>query len=323
MVDTRHFAGNSMAAFTPSTSTPVESTSAGTFNSSFVANSIQMPGDSAYIETTAFSESTLLWMRWSEWKASNGASNNDGPEVWASGNGIFRIATLSGYTQQCQYWNGSAWTNTGSTFALLASALNVFAVKIDLVAGSFELYRNNVLVASGSGWTGYSTTATKGRFYSKATGSSSYSTYYSEIMIANYDIRNSHFLVPAINGDSSTNTGQASGVYTDVNEVPYSDATLISIQTSGNKAGQTKASITLDAGYTISAMVLSMRALVNGTITDGKLGIRSGTTNYSSGALGVASSFGANQYIADNDPDTAAAWSESGFNSAEIYEEAV
>ena len=87
--------------------------------------------------------------------------------------------------------------------------------------------------------------------------------------------------------------------------------------------GQTKAALTLPSGFDIKGMVISARGRVSGTITDGKLGIRSGGTNYSSAALTFAAAYEPRVYISETDPATGTDFTQTGYNNAEPYFEAV
>jgi hypothetical protein len=201
---------------------------------------------------------------------------------------------------------------------MVFNSLHKLACKVVLGSG-FEVYVGGTMVASGSGWTGGGTTVTKLRL---GCANNSNGSVFSEIMVADYDIRDSRFMVAALNGNSAANTGAASGVYTDVNETVLDESTNISITTSGNKAGQTHAAITVPAGYIIAAAVISARGRVSGSITDGKLGVRSGGTNASSAGRGYNGGYEPRQTIVDNDPSTATRFTQSGFNAAETYLEA-
>lgn len=324
MPNIRYFAGNSLAAFKRSGTGVVESTGAGTFNATYVSNCISTGAAGGYIQTPNFAANPAsLWIRFDHYyngTAGGAAGTYLGLVLGPSGGNLFQIARVNngGTTMQPQYWNGSAWVNTGAAIGV-PGGLNTYVVRIDLNSG-FELFINGISQTTGTGWTGSPVTATA--LLLMGTSNTQLSQF-SEVMVANYDLRSSHLFAKVPNGASAANTGQSAGTYADVNETVMSEANILTISASGNKAGQTKAAIAVPNGFKIAAMVVCARGLVSGAITDGKLGIRSGGANYSSTGRGFVAGYEPRIYIADNDPATGVEWTQTGFNNAEIYEEAV
>lgn len=318
----QYFAGNSMAAFSRTSASILETTTGGTFDSTYVANSIQFNAGVDTATSWNFSATgSTIWARFDIWCGGSVGGVSGAPfSFYNGGVGVFRLIWPgSSNTLQPQYWNGTAWTNTGGTLVLSTGTNLSLAVQVVLGSG-FNLYLGGVLQTAGSGWTGGQTAVTNVVLQAQAIG---FTTYMSQIMVADYDLRNSHYMVPAINGNSATNTGQVTGAYTDINEVPLNDSTLVEIQTHANKAGFTKAGITVPIGYQITAMVINARSSVaGGTITDGKLGIRSAGANFSSTGRGVGGAFGPVGYISATDPATGLLFTQTGFNNAEFYLEA-
>jgi hypothetical protein len=315
----RYFGGNSMASFFRTTTLMREITTAGRFDSAYVANAMELANGtltSDYIETAAFSATGTVWIAWDIYSGTFTASVIALTVVNGTTN-VFRLDRATSTTWQAQYWDGSAWTNTGSAFLIPATS-TVTRVAIKLVLNtSFEAYVGGTLQASGSGWSGSSTTVTACRF-----GGGNTTHAISQVMVADYDLRDSKLMAALLNGDSATNTS-GTGAYTTINETVLNDSNGVNITASGGKRGQTKAAITVPSGYKISAMVIGSRGRVSGTITNGKLGIRSSGTNYSSSNLNYAAGYEPRIYISDTDPATATDFTQTGFNNAEIYEEAV
>jgi hypothetical protein len=322
---TKYFAGYSLGEFIRTSASITVSTSAGgtRFDDNYVPCCFLCPSGSnaQYIESTPFSASpTSFWVRFDYSWATSLLATGIIVHLLKSGDNVFRIiGSGSVGSVKAQYWNGSSWIDTGSAVSL-SSTLKTIVVRVDLNSG-FEMFYDGVSVASGSGWSGGGTTVTHIRLHGAATSSGS--AYISQVMAADYDLRDSHLLVSEINGNSSANTGAASGGYTDVNEIGADDSTAISITTPGNKAGQTHAGITLPSGNVIAAMIVSARGRVDGVITDGKLGVRSGGSNYSSSGLSYSGGYEPRQHIIETDPATGVKFTQSGFNSAEPYLEAV
>lgn len=306
----RYFAGNSLAAFARSALNIVESTTSGWFDSAYVASSILLPTIGSYIETAHFSATGTVWIRW-DMRWDNNTSGR--PTVMLS-NDTTDIIRLN--DNQWQYWNGSAWTNTGSTFTV-STSLTTYALKVTLNSG-FECYANGVLVASGSGWSGSPTSATYFRCYST---SNTGNYRYSQVMVADYDLRQSHYMSAAINGNGSYTDG--TGDYTTVDETVLDDNDLSVLPAVSNKRSFTKAAITVPTGYQISALVVNARGRVGGgTVTDGKLGVKSGATYSASSGKSFAGGFEPRCHIVDNDPNTSALFSQTNFNNAEVAIEA-
>jgi hypothetical protein len=317
----RYFAGNSLAAFFRTHTSIAEDTLAAGYDATYVSNSVIIAAGltTDYIESWAFSATGTVYLRFDMYNGSGGIANNNGACLYNGATGVFRVIQTGNPTHQCQYWNGSAWTNTGSTFNLALASRHVLMAKVTLGSG-FELYDAGTIVASGSGWSGGGTTVTAFRGFNFASNGNG--TRYSQVMIADYDIRDAHLMSAALNGNSATNTG-GTGTYTDVNETVLDESTAEIVATVGNKMGQTKASITLPSGLGIAAMVINARGRVSGgTVTDGKLGIRSSGTNYSSSGRGYNGGYEPRGYIAEANPSGSVAWTQTTFNSAEPYLEA-
>jgi hypothetical protein len=317
----RYFAGNSLASFNRTNSTITESTSTG-FDSAVVGSSLQVVGGTGadYAESWAFNASgTLHWMF--EFFQNSATISGVGPALYNGSTGVFRLRN-SGATNriQAEYWNGSAWTATGVVFEWTNNVRHRIYVSITLGSG-FTAYLDGGVVTTGSGWSGGGTTVTNIRMYPLA-GNPATATWYSQIMLADYNVQDSKLFTLAINGNSATNTGASSGVYTDINETPLNESTIISIGTAGNKAGFTKASLTVPSGHVIGAMVINARGRITGGTADGLIGVRSASTNYSGSGLGYTSSYGPKGRIISDDPATGSAFTQTNFNNAEGYLEA-
>lgn len=317
----RYFAGNTLASFYRVSTATVESTLSARFNSAFVSSSIFIDSTNDYIETPPFASAATgtVWFHF-EFYLGNATTGHTAMAVLLNGStGVFRVSQVSSSTMKMQYWNGTAWTDTGSTFSFTNGTLQRMDVRVDLGSGA-EVFLNGTSVASGSGWTGGGTSVTKLQLRCP---SFSNQIYYSQVMVADYDLRDSRFMALALNGNSTANAGAASGLVSDINETVLNEATSISIGTSGNKAGQTHAALTVPTGYLVGALVFNARGRVNGAITDGKLGVRSGGVNYSSSGKGYTAGFEPRVHIVESDPATGTLFTQAGVNAAETYLEAV
>jgi hypothetical protein len=314
----KYFGANSLAGFYRSSTSIIEVTTAGTFNNANgLTCSVQIPsGGLEFIESWPFSATGTFWWRFDFQCAGTNSSN--GPMLLNGPTPIFRMIRTGGATYKAQYWNGSAYVDTGSPFTVTDSVRATIVFKITLGSG-FEVYVGGTLLTSGSGWSGSPpTTATSVRYYSM--GSTSVH-YYAEHMVADYDLRDSHLGGSPLNGDSAANTS-GTGAYTDVNETALDESTAIILAAAGKK-GQTHSAFTLASGLGIAGLVLNARGRVSGgVVSQGKLGIRSGGTNYSSSDRGYTSGYEPRGYIIESDPATGAAFTLTGYNNAEPYLEA-
>lgn len=316
----RYFAGNSLASFSRTATAIVEVTTAGRFDSAYVSSAITFSGSPPdYLQTPTFTATGTIWTHYEFYYGSNLASTWTWFKFVNGATDVFQLV-MSGSNLQPQYWNGSAWVNTGTSISFSATSSRlVVDLKVVLNSG-FELYLGGTLVASGSGWSGGGTTVTAAQIKSASNGGASNAI--SQVMIADYDLRSSKYMAAALNGNSASNTG-GTGAYTDINETVLDESTSEKVTTSTNKMGQTHAAITVPSGYIIAAMAIGARGRVTGTITDGKLGIRSGGSNYSSTGRTYNAGYEPRVYISDTDPNTATQFTQTGFNNAETYIEAV
>lgn len=317
----QYFAGNSLAALFRTSTAVVEVTTAGRFDPLYTNLAISIPPNGEYAQTPLLPSAATgtSWIRLDYYHVAPTATVAPSMLQLMSGTTqVFRFSETSGNAFQPQYWNGSAWVNTGASFTLVTGTLYAIAIKI-IHNSSFECYVSGTLVSSGSGWTGGSTSSNNIRFYG---GSNTSSTFLSQAMWADYDIRDSKLMAAALNGNSAANTG-GTGTYTDINETVLNEATAESITTAGNRMGQTKAAITVPGGYNIKGMVITARGRVSGAITNGKLGIRSGGVNYSSANVDFNGGYEPRCYISAVDPNTGTDFTQAGFNNAEPFFEAV
>lgn len=324
----RYFAGNTLAAFSRNNTAPVEVSTAGSFDSTYVANSIQLNTNAGgYIQSAPFSATGTVWLHFDKYFGTTDVSNqksSTGPMLWNNtlGVGVFRLAALADFSSlvQPQYWNGSAWTNTGTAIVLASNARAQVDVKVVLGA-SFELYVDGVLQTSGTSWAGSPpTTVTHFRGYGWGNGTGTGQTYLSQILVADFDTRSSKYFCRLATANGTHTDG--TGTFTDINEAVLDDATSINLPIVGNRKSFTKSSISVPAGYAISAMVIAGRATVASPASDGKANIRSGGTTYASAGLGLTAGIEPFNYMATTDPATGSAWTQAGFNSAEFGIEA-
>ena len=318
----RYFAGNAMAAFSRSSAGLTEITTAGRFDSNYVSRALDLGGDGTrFAETPNFPtahSSGVFRVRFDMyWNTSNTTS------AWwyfyNSSGAVRGYFDFSSNNKRFFYWNGSSYVNGGTVTMPAVSTLHTMQIEIDpSPSGYMKLYANNALLTTINFTSAAIDNIGKIRCYSPTNGGN---MYISQVMAGDYDLRDSHFAVPDPNGNSAANTG-GTGSYTDVLP-PLDDATAIKVTVAGNKMGQTKAAITVPTGYIIGGMVISGRGRVSGSITDGKLGVRTaGGTNNSGTGRSYNGGYEPRQRIIETDPDTATEFTQNGFNNAEVFLEA-
>lgn len=318
----RFFAGNKLASFFRLTSGVVEDTTGATFDSAYVANSIKVPDLNTYFQTAVFldaASTTLLWTHCEFY--TGGWPGGTFPWIeWVNSVGTV-VAQLvhvgSNATAQFQYWNGSAFANYGSAFTITDSIRYQLDIKITCgAAGTVDIYlAGNILVASASsGMNAAVTNIAAVRFRGAAAPGNG---YYSQIIGGDFDTRNFKLLAAAINGNGADTAG--TGTYTDINETPLDESTAIVLPAVGNAKSFTHAAVTVPNGTAIdSAWVTGRGRVSGGVVTDGKLGFRSSGTDYVSAGKVFNGAYEPRQHYTTADPATAAAWTQTSFNNAEL-----
>lgn len=321
----KYFAGNTLASFFRSSTTVVDGlTTASWFDSAYVPSCINVPGGSSspsYIETPPFAATGTIWWAF-ELRSETLSTNQCWPMISYNGaTNAYRLSVnTSGY--MLEYWNGSAWIAGTRVASTVPSTARVRIVVKVVMNSEMRVYVGGTELGAAAitGITTGQTGVTRTQF--TTVNSTSGNCGFSQIMIADYDIRDSRFMAAALTGDSAANT-DGTGAFTAINETVLDESTAVSLLTTAHKRGQTHAAITVPAGYVIGAAVFNARGRASGTITDGKLGFRSGGTNYSSSGKAYNAGYEPRSHVLENDPATATRFTQAGFNAAETYLEAV
>jgi hypothetical protein len=319
----RLFAGNSLAAFDRSGITVVEATTAGKFDNTYCASSIFIPAGQ-YIDTYPFLDAASVTTFYIS-LTSYGIAGSD--RTWleffnSTGTLVYRV-TMGTTQVSCAYWNGSSMVSMGNvaTTVFNSSALRRVMVKIVCGAsGSFELFNGGASVASSSGGHASANNIAKARVYSIQGLNGD--TWSSEIMGADYDIRNARFMHRLANANGADTDG--TGTYTDINETVLDDTTAIALTAVGHKKTFTKTAITVPAGMKIDSMWVNARGRISGAVVaDGQLLVRSGGADYASASKAFGAGYSARGHYVANDPATGVPFTETGFNNAEFGAKAV
>lgn len=321
----RYFAGNTLAAFARSSADVVEVTTAGRFNSSYVASAIDVPAATAnyFFAKQPFmggetSISGSHYLRGDLYLA-NFAAANPFLHILNAGANAYRIIGGASSVCQVQYWNSgtSAWVNWGSTFVPTGSIVQTFVLHL-VPNVSFELKIAGSVVAS-SAVVPTNGAAAVDEFRFMATNNDA---YWSQVMCADYDIGDSHLFSKLPSGEGTYTDG--TGTNADVGETVLDDSTAIALPAVGNKHTFTKGAVaTIPTGLTITGLAVNVRGRVGGgTVSDGKIKCRSSSTDSTSAGKSFGSSYEPRRHFFATDPATGTAWTKTGLDAAEVGLEA-
>lgn len=323
---TRFFGFNTLAGAKRSATTVVDGdTTASRFDSSYVSNCIKVAQGEYLQVMNPFADGSAsltgtIYVRFDSYQVNGAAA---GPLVFLlnAGANAYRVIGAGTTTAKVQYWNSgtAAWVDWGSSFTYNNAVNTVYMLKL-AINSAFELYQAGSLVASSSTVpTNGAAAVTEFRF---ASTNSTNAAFFSQLMCADYDIRDSHLFskLPTANGTYTDGTGAA----TDVGEAVLDDGTAIGLPAVGNKHTFTKAATpSLPSGLTIAALGVNIRGRVGGgTVTDGKAKIRSNVTDAASGSKAFTAGYEPRGHFFTTDPDTASAWTKTALDAAEIGMEA-
>lgn len=325
----RYFAFNTLAGAYRTSTAIVDVTTAGRFNATYVGSAIHIPASGSYAMNKGpflDGSSSLAGTVWTRFDAYLSNVGNNGDPLLLMMNGAdnaYRLtfpAAAGGNTGQIQYWNSgtSAWVNWGGTFGFAPATIHTVVIKL-VINTSFELWLNGTSVASSA--VAPTNGAAAVTDYRWGATNVSGATWISQVMGADYDLRDSHVMSKVANANGNYTDG--TGTYTDINETALDEGTAIGLPAVGNKKSFTKTAIALPVGQVISGMVVNGRCRVGGVPADAKFLCRSSATDALSSELDLTAGYEPRGKIFTTDPNTAGAWSEAGFNAAEFGMEAV
>ena len=322
-----YFAGNEASAFT-FTSNCIESTSGAVtrYDTNYCRGYLSFTSSSTSADkwtgtlidpaTNATTSLTTLWVHF-EWFVTNqsasapffSCANSSGVEVvrgMVTGSNAFKV----------QYWNGSAWVDTGATLTATQLSLHIFDFKIVCGAsGSVEVYIDSSLVSSGTIASSSTDNVQTVNLYS--TGNTNLAGF-SQVLVkdATTILRKvGNRLINAV-GNYSAWTG--SGTITNINEIPLSDANLITDNANGDKASFKMSALTVTPTK-VEAFVVSARINHDASgVQNAKAFIRESSTDYLGNALTVATGLVGQNAIWETDPATSAAWAVAAANSTTL-----
>jgi hypothetical protein len=334
------FAGGRLDALLP-IGTVSEVTTGGTFDASYADCSIATQdrtgggearfytASSNVLSATTVVSGESLYCHFVFYKASGSSDTNQDMIVIYDSSGFpwFRIATGgSSNTLVAQYNSGSGaspvWTSLHAQITFSTVTLLTFDIKVTLGSPhSYEFAIDGSLQASGTFTQASFTNAAKAQL--TAIHNSTLSHFSEVIFSRDINLVGARLKTLRASG-AGTNTGW-SGAYTDVNEAVGSDATLQSAGSAGLKSTHAMGDVTTPGGSTLQTIFHWMRARNGGGAPANlKSVLRLSGVDYSTGNLsGITGSFTPVGARYDQNPDTAAAWADAGWNAAEAgYESA-
>lgn len=318
------FAGSKISDFSDS-SGALTNTDAANRDANWSESSIELDAGTDYLEISDIGSQVDVWLHFLV-REGSGGTQSDGTRVefFDEGEGQ-QIMIIEGDNGEInlEYWNGASLTEVAPGF-FLTSSLQTWDVhcKIDNSTGEFAIYRGGALLASFTGDTDLNSTSLTVERVRLSTGhNSSQDNFFSEVILADEDTRGMRLkmLETSANGTNTAWTGDQ----TDVND--ESDGTFISSGTAGQIETYAMANVAAaQADFETIALVVSSRARNDGGGAPQNIrhAIRQGGTNYFGGSnLTLTTAFlgGPNtQTVFTTDPDTAAAWNNTGLDSMEV-----
>lgn len=319
------FMGAEMDAFAGNSGSAVEVTTATHFNSAYARCACRTGNQNItqYIETPVFATATTCWVHWDSYC---GAATSNAATLASffnsSGTEVFRLFASSSAVIQAQYWNGSAWTNVGSTFNLSSYAGSLITYDLKFIggaSGSFELWGGpylgaQTLILSGSATMTAAANFARGRFWCHNINNT-LEQFVSQVIIADEDTRGMKLHSKPPTGNSGTNIA-FTGAFGDVDETVLSQTDYINSAVANDVETFTGAAITL-TGRTVKAVAVSMQAKQDGSApTQVQAALRIGSTNYFSTNLSPTTTYAPLIAIWAQDPSTAAAWGTTNAGAA-------
>ena len=322
-----YFASNRLAAFRRSALNITESTTLGSparYDSAVVGSAITAPR--GRILTAFFNEGavTEVYVQVSFNRPADG-SGDLVRLVNSSGVPVFRVTLVSGgTTYRADFWNGSAWVTTGSTFILPNASLTVLDIRLTCGAsGSYEVWINGFVAASVLG-TLNAAVNNVDRVECISGLLSLGDMYFSQVWASDEPTLGRRLTSNVANANGANNDG--TGSFSDTNSMPWNPDTFRRLPANGNKFTMTHAGRTFPGGYRIVAVGVNGAQRANGgVVANSRPVLRLSSTDYPGANVAPAPFATFDNRSAPfwfDNPNTAAAWANSEFNSLEFGWEA-
>ncbi len=312
------FAGNSMAGMIhENLSLAVDTTTTTYFDSTYVSAALGAYTTSAFYTKPLASPISEGWIHF-EYYFTGGTGNMDFPffEIRSGLNTLCYPTITNALFTDLNIAGMASYNNPDYSVPVTQLLRFDIHFKIDNTTGIFRIYENNVLKVEYTGDTLGTYSTFDNVKFSGGDDTNTIYGYYSQIIISDSDTRNMRLSAPALSGAGYTN-GFTSGAYTDVDELGKADDTnYLSSAAADQIFAGTLGNV--PTGKIPIAVVQNARALSTAGSPDNfNLGLRSGGSNYFSSDKNLDASFGPYTEVWATDPNTSAAWTESGFNALE------
>lgn len=289
--------------------TLTNSTSTAYMDTAFVRSANRILGTSNYFHLIEpFTPASDLWVHFDEAAEPSAGYFPYGLEI--GGTLVLRLLIPAVGSMQLQGFKNNAWTNIGPlvTFGLTRDDLHSVDLHVKAQAdGVCELFIKGVLIIAESGDFTYLAGINNVRFYGAA-GNTSYSGYYSQLIVADEKTIGWKLAVNAATAAGSNS--EWSGSFTDINEIGVNDGTVITGQTAGAVSTFARAARTIPDGFKVKELVVLARARL-GDATGAQNAqpvIRVGSTNYAGDAFNLTAGYKNHRGSFPLNPATGQAW---------------
>jgi len=246
MADRYLYMGGNLA-FTRNVGTPSVTTTAGALNTTYVDQGIQVTNNTSHFFTDfqtgngvadSATAGETLWVRFDNYYSGGSFNVNSMVLVNGSDQMLFRLRVNSSTVTRLEYNSGTlatpAWTQLGTDITTASSTRYTYVLKLTIdaagTAHAYELYKDNVLALSGTFSQSILTTVNS----IKWGDTSNTGNHISQILVSVGIGLVGSFCAALKASGAGSNSGMT-GAYTDVNEVTFSDATVVSSNTAAQR----------------------------------------------------------------------------------------
>lgn len=326
MPDERYYSMCELGEGSGGTATTTWQTTAGRFDPVYARGAVRCQNTGDFIQSPPFKDaasSTDIWVIGTYYlEATDTNTNNPLIElVNSSGTVVFRLQGASNTNNlQAAYWTGAAMTTIGVAFVGGVDTRIRIAIHLTCGAASnAQVYIGGALVQNVTMNDADVNNVAAVRYRGvRISSSSGFDVSWTEMAAANFDIRDLRIKYDPPTGDSAVNTSWT-GTYADVDEGGYSDVDMVSSGTAAQREGFTHATLAIATTLGIDSVWLVGRMKAGGGgPTNIKGSVRIGSTDYDTANMNPGVAFEAKPAYYTQDPSTSAAWTQAGYNAAEI-----
>lgn len=322
------FAGTKPSSFTNAGAGVASSTVAGTFDSAYVDNSIQLSAGAVIGAPFAVTGTTVCLNADYRASSSTGFNYTYGGDTMrilnSAGTAVFRVGSsnLTPEAIRIYQWNGSSYDTlwTDNVSQLTTSIRKRFGLILNCgVGGSWKFFINGALYAGGAITSAAVNNAASFTLGSGVGTGSTTTVNWAEVLAADFDITNIRAKTNTLSALSAANI-DGTGAVADLTD--NSALTGFNLPAVGNKRGVTHAAVAIGAGLQISAVAINAMGAYASPAAGGRVGTRTGSTNTAGPNLNLGTGGGPRCAFLPVNPATGAPWTEADYNATELYFEA-